>query len=72
MVLSNIKSWTIPEGPVSSVSCNGVLLWTKAVAKYQNWIKEAESEASKDLYNGTGYIEGWRLSTGNGALKDEP
>lgn len=68
MVLSNIKSWAIPEGSVSSVSCNGVLLWTKAVAKYRNWIKEAESETSTALYNGTGYIEGWRLSTSSGTL----
>ena len=68
MVLSNIKSWTIPEGSVSSVSCNGMLLWTKAVAKYRNWIKEAESETSTALYNGTGYIEGWRLSTTSGTL----
>ena len=71
MVLSNIKSWTIPEGSVSSVSCNGVLLWTKAVAKYRNWIKEAESKDSTDLYNGTGYIEGWRLSTTYGTLSDK-
>ena len=59
MDFANLKSLTIPEGEVKSITANGVVLW-EAIS-YTNVITTAIGYDGK-VFNGVGYIDGYRLT----------
>ena len=62
-IFSGVTSITIPEGNVTSITSNGVLLWKK----YTNLINLATTDPDgTELYGGVGYKEGYRWSSSSG------
>ena len=66
MEFSNIKAITIPEGNVSKIELNGVILWQAAPAEtYKNWVKYSTESDGVTIYNGgLGYKDGYRIRSG--------
>lgn len=61
MDFANLKSLTIPEGEVASITCNGAVLWQG----YTNQVPiSTETAGGTTIFNsGKGYKEGYRLSS---------
>ena len=64
MMFTNVKKISIPEGTVKRIECNGELLWKGG---HTNLVPTS-IDTDGSIYNGCGYIEGYRLSS-SGALK---
>ncbi len=62
MDFANLKSLTIPEGEVSEISVDGVMIW-KGGGTNQVPIS---TDTDGSIFNGTGYIENRRLSSSGG------
>lgn len=63
MDFSVIKALTIPEGEVTKIEANGVVLW-QAVT-YKNWAKYSTEADGTTIYNnGLGYKDGYRVRSG--------
>jgi hypothetical protein len=63
MDFSIIKALTIPEGEVTKIEANGVVLW-QAVT-YKNWAKYSTEADGTTIYNnGLGYKDGYRVRSG--------
>lgn len=62
MDFSNLKSLTIPEGEVTEITCNGVVLWKGG---YTNLVPLSTEADGKTIYNGgLGYKSGYRVRSG--------
>jgi hypothetical protein len=59
MEFANVKKIVIPEGEVKQIDCNGVMLWKGG---YTNLVPTS-IDTDGSIYNGTGYIDGYRLSS---------
>lgn len=63
MDFANIKSITIPEGEVTKIELDGIILW-QAVT-YKNWVKYSTEADGTTIYNGgLGYKDGYRVRSG--------
>ena len=63
----NLKSLIIPEGEVSQITCDGVILWKSG---YKNWVKYSTETDDKTIYNGgLGYKDRYCIRSG-GAEQD--
>lgn len=61
MDFSKVKSITIPEGKVKSITCGGVVLW-KVPENKKNWVLYSTEADGKTIYNGgKGYKDGYRV-----------
>lgn len=60
MDFSSVKKIVIPEGEVKQIECNGVVLWKGG---YTNVLPLATDTDRKTIYQGKGYITGYRLSS---------
>lgn len=65
MDFSSVKKIVIPEGEVKQIECNGVVLWKGG---YTNVLPLATDTDRKTIYQGKGYITGYRLSSSSGSL----
>lgn len=64
MDFSSVKAITIPEGAVTKIVVNDMVLWQAAT--YKNWAHHA-IDTDGSIYNGgLGYIDGYRLSSSGG------
>lgn len=63
MDFENIKSITIPEGEVASITVNGVVLW-QAIT-FTNLVPTS-IDTDGSIFNGVGYKENVRLSSSGG------
>ena len=63
---SAVKEISIPEGIVKKIVSAGITLW-KASSYYKNWVPFS-IDTDGSTFNGTGYIDGYRLSS-SGSLK---
>lgn len=61
MDFTNLKSLTIPEGEVKSITANGVVLW-EAIS-YTNQIPLSIGTDKKTYNNGQGWKTGYRLNS---------
>lgn len=62
---SSVSAMTIPDGVVTQIACNGVVLWSGGNSEptYTNQLPIAEDIASTDAFNGSGYMTGNYLSS---------
>lgn len=58
---ATVKSVTIPEGVVTQISANGVVLWG-APAAYTNLVRTS-IDTDGSIYNGVGYMDDYRLNS---------
>lgn len=71
MDFSKVKSITIPEGKVKSITCGGVVLW-KVPENKKNWVLYSTEADGKTIYNGgKGYKDGYRVRSA-GAEAENP
>jgi hypothetical protein len=61
MDMSNVKKITIDAGEVKQISINGVVVWSGI-----NNLVETATDSNGNIYNGTGYMDGKRLSSSGG------
>jgi hypothetical protein len=65
MDFSIIKALTIPEGEVTKIEANGVVLWQVITETYKNWAKYSTEADGTTIYNnGLGYKNGYRVRSG--------
>lgn len=70
MDFTGIKTITIPEGVVAKIAKSDTTLWEFVKQKvFTNVLPLATDEDRKTIYNGKGYITGYRVSGSSGALQ---
>ena len=60
-MFTNTKALKIPEGDVVKIECGGNVIW-ELPSSYKNWVPFSIN-TDGSVYNGTGYKDGYRLSS---------